>query len=100
MEINPNGYVSKSGDTMTGALTVSPYVVTPIVISGASRLRLAVAAGATDGCGIVATTNVFLPVQAPTASAPAYVKGGIYFDTTLNKLRVGGATAWETITSV
>ena len=40
------------------------------------------------------------PVQAATASAPAYVKGAIYFDTTLNKLRVGGATAWETITSV
>ncbi|WP_427007184.1 hypothetical protein [Pseudarthrobacter sp. H2] len=42
---------------------------------------------------------VFKPVQAPTASAPAYVKGGIYFDTTLNKLRIGGATGWETITS-
>jgi hypothetical protein len=34
------------------------------------------------------------------ASAPAYVKGGMYFDTTLNKLRIGGATAWETVTSV
>jgi len=43
--------------------------------------------------------GVFLPVQAATASAPTYVKGGIYFDTTLNKLRVGGATAWETVTS-
>ena len=40
------------------------------------------------------------PQQATTAGAPAYVKGAIYFDTTLNKLRVGGATAWETITSV
>jgi hypothetical protein len=43
---------------------------------------------------------VFLPLQAPTASAPPYVKGGMYFDTTLNKLRIGGATAWETVTSV
>ena len=34
------------------------------------------------------------------ASAPSYVKGGMYFDTTLNKLRIGGATAWETVTSV
>ena len=34
------------------------------------------------------------------ATAPAYVKGGLYFDTALNKLRVGGATAWETVTSV
>jgi hypothetical protein len=43
---------------------------------------------------------VLMPVQAATASAPTYVKGGIYFDTTISKLRVGGATAWETITSV
>jgi len=47
----------------------------------------------------VRNDGVELPVQATTASAPAYVKGGIYFDTTLNKLRVGGATAWETVTS-
>ena len=40
------------------------------------------------------------PQQAATASAPTYVKGAIYFDTTLNKLRVGGASGWETITSV
>ena len=39
------------------------------------------------------------PQLATTAGAPAYVKGAIYFDTTLNKLRVGGAAAWETITS-
>lgn len=38
--------------------------------------------------------------QFTTAGAPAYVKGSVYFDTTLNKLRVGGATAWETVTSV
>jgi hypothetical protein len=46
-----------------------------------------------DGKGLI------YPLQAPTASAPAYVKGALYFDTTLNKLRVGGATAWETVTS-
>jgi hypothetical protein len=39
------------------------------------------------------------PVNLATASAPTYAKGVIYFDTTLNKLRVGGATAFETITS-
>lgn len=48
----------------------------------------------------VRNDGVLLPFQAATASAPTYAKGGIYFDTTLNKLRVGGATAWETITSV
>jgi hypothetical protein len=44
-------------------------------------------------------TGLIYPVQAATASAPTYVKGALYFDTTLNKLRVGGATGWETVTS-
>ena len=50
--------------------------------------------------GTLTSTGTISPQQATTAGAPAYVKGAIYFDTTLNKLRVGGATAWETITSV
>jgi hypothetical protein len=48
---------------------------------------------------IIQADGVILPFQAPTASAPSYIKGGIYFDTTLNKLRIGGAAAWQTITS-
>ena len=51
-----------------------------------------------NGAGIFA--GLIKPQQATTAGAPAYVKGAIYFDTTLNKLRIGGATAWETITSI
>lgn len=47
----------------------------------------------------IASTGVIFPLQKATASAPAYVKGGIYFDTTLNKMRIGGASAWETVTS-
>lgn len=35
-----------------------------------------------------------------TADAPPYEKGAAYFDTTLNKVRIGGATGWESITSV
>lgn len=52
------------------------------------------------GASSLNVSGLIYPQQAATASAPAYVKGAIYFDTTLNKLRVGGATAWETITSV
>jgi hypothetical protein len=37
------------------------------------------------------------PIQ--YSSAPTYIKGQIYFDTTLNKLRVGGISGWETISS-
>ena len=44
--------------------------------------------------------GVFIPYQHATSGAPAYVKGGMYFDTTLNKMRIGGATGWETVTSV
>ena len=53
-----------------------------------------------DDSGNTKIQGLFYPQQDPTASAPSYVKGAIYFDTTLNKLRVGGATAWETVTSV
>ena len=55
---------------------------------------------ATTIYGSLTSTGVMFPQQATTAAAPAYVKGGMYFDTTLNKLRIGGATAWETVTSV
>lgn len=50
--------------------------------------------------GLTMESGLIFPIQATTAAKPAYVKGGLYFDTTLNKLRVGGATAWETVTSV
>jgi hypothetical protein len=46
------------------------------------------------------TTGTLSVFQATTAAAPTYVKGAMYFDTTLNKLRIGGATGWETVTSV
>lgn len=49
--------------------------------------------------GTITSSGVFKPQQASTAGAPAHVVGGMYFDTTLNKLRIGGATGWETVTS-
>jgi len=52
------------------------------------------------GASSLNVSGLIYPQQATTAAAPAYVKGAIYFDTTLNKLRIGGATAWETINSV
>ena len=42
---------------------------------------------------------VVMPVQAANGSAPSYVKGGMYFNTTSNKMMIGGATGWETVTS-
>lgn len=66
------------------------------LVNGVVPLLLTAGAGVN---GKVTLGSVLYPVQAATASAPAYVKGGLYFDTTLNKLRVGGAAAWETVTS-
>jgi len=54
---------------------------------------------AIDASGNAVVAGTITPVQTTTAGAPAYVKGAIYFDTTLNKLRVGGASGWETVTS-
>lgn len=49
------------------------------------------------GTGISAAN---FPQQATTVGAPAYAVGGVYYDTTLKKLRIGGVSAWETVTSV
>lgn len=51
-----------------------------------------------DG-NLTVTDGLIFPQQATTVGAPSYVKGAMYFDTTLNKLRIGGASAWETVTS-
>lgn len=48
----------------------------------------------------VQSDGVLIPVKAPTATAPTAVLGGIYFDTTLNKLRVcESAGSWRTVTT-
>lgn len=67
--------------------------------SGGTTILALTSAGAAV-TGTLSSSGTISPQQATTAAAPAYVKGAVYFDTTLNKLRVGGATAWETITSV
>jgi len=66
----------------------------PVVFHELEQLYAAVRSLQAGICG-----GYFL-IQATTANAPPYHKGALYFDTTLNKLRVGGATAWETVTSI
>lgn len=113
---NPNGYSSnflgsneqefagyyygagqwKSDSTTYSAVSIGQGVVEIYantgLTPGGTFARKKIASFTADG--------VYLPFQAPTASAPTYVKGGVYFDTTLNKLRIGGASGWETVTSV
>jgi hypothetical protein len=65
----------------------------------------AVGAGSnTVTLGNTAITNTILRgaisfAQFTTATEPAYVKGAQFFNTTLDKMRIGGATAYETVTS-
>jgi hypothetical protein len=49
--------------------------------------------------GDVETNGLIKLGQFTTATEPAYVKGASFFNTTLNKMRIGGATAYETVTS-
>jgi hypothetical protein len=65
----------------------------------------AVGAGSnTVTLGNTAITNTILRgavsfAQFTTATEPAYLKGAQFFNTTLDKMRIGGATAYETVTS-
>lgn len=38
--------------------------------------------------------------QYTNASEPSWINGGCFFNTDLDKMRIGGASAWETVTSV
>ena len=82
----------------------TPWGSLKFATGGVVRMTIIGGTGATAGSVLMASglavSGTITPQQATTAGAPAYVKGAIYFDTTLNKLRVGGATAWETITSI
>jgi hypothetical protein len=90
-----SGTVSQSGTAGYNALLVN---MTESSTGSGSKNLLNLQVG-----GVVKTRvnneGVIFPGSYPTASAPTYVIGGMYFDTTLNKLRIGGATGWETVTS-
>ena len=79
----------RAGADNTGDLIVS----TTAAGSSSEKLRV------TSGGDVKVIAGRLYPVLKTTATAPAYEKGAIYFDTTLNKLRVGGASGWETVTS-
>lgn len=51
------------------------------------------------GAGLEVVTGLTKVAQYTTGTRPAYVKGAMYFDITTNKLVIGGAAGWETITS-
>jgi hypothetical protein len=106
-----NTLVTIKGDGATGAgvlnvSNVASSAALPFIIqgNGTERMRVHSSGGVSigntvdSGAASLNVSGLIFPQQA--ASAPTYQKGAIYFDTTLNKLRVGGATGWETITSI
>ena len=52
-----------------------------------------------DVVGNIKLSGIHILGQYTTATEPAYVKGAQFFNTTLNKMRIGGASAYETVTS-
>ena len=52
-----------------------------------------------DVTGNIKLSGIHILGQYTTATRPAYVKGSQFFDTTINKMVIGGATAWEEVTS-
>lgn len=68
----------------------------PLAATGFQTLGNVSAAGVS--ASVVSPAEIEL-TPTPTASAPSYAMGGLYFDSTLNKLRVGGVSGWETVTS-
>lgn len=94
--------INSSSDGGEYNISVDTTGTLAIFGSGAQTLNVNLLDGALlfNSVTRITSAGVFFPAQAATVSAPAYVKGGMYFDTTLNKMRIGGATAWETVTSV
>lgn len=91
------GITTGSGNTIIGAQVTglaAGLTNNIIIANGTGSIR--VQSNATT----ITFADIIMPQQMTTAVAtPNYVKGGMYFDTTTNKMRIGGASGWETITS-
>jgi hypothetical protein len=85
--------------TATGTLYAAPQAVHGVQVAAADVAQLT-AAGWTAYAGTAYPVPIAAgPVQATTANAPKWAMGAMYHDLTLNKLRIGGASGWETVTS-
>lgn len=91
-----NTYLGYLAHNSVGAETYANVIGANAVSQGSYTTVI----GWTNQTDTYITAGRFRVAQYATAGAPAYAKGAMYFDTTLNKLRIGGATAWETVTSV
>lgn len=69
------------------------YAINQTLIMNTSVTGLAVT-------GTISATSIITPGTFTTGTRPAKTLGGIIFDTTLNKLLIGGVSAWEVVTSI
>ena len=85
--------------TTTGTVYAALAAAHGVQVASADVAQLT-AAGWTAYPGYAYTVAVAAaPVQATTANAPPFAPGAMYHDLTLKKLRIGGASSWETVTS-
>lgn len=66
---------------------------------GVSLFKVGGDTGGSTSSVRIGAENLFFPIQAATGGK-TYRVGSVWFNTTLNKLQVGGAAGIETITSV
>ncbi len=86
--------LAQIGAVRAGADNTGDLIVTTAT-GGTATEKLRV----TSGGDVRVIVGKLVPVLKAAASAPAYEKGALYFNTTSNKLMVGGAAGWETVTS-
>ena len=93
--------VAITGGSISGVLLSGSFESSAMYITGGKIDGTPIGAtGASSGnFSALDASSAFQAAVFVTTDAPAYGVGKIYFDTTLNKLRVGGASTWETITS-
>jgi len=101
----PDSRVMHFKNRGTATMTITP--ASGNIYDVVSVANIVLAPG--EGCTLIPDNGFYSVVarnclpKLPTASRPAWSStyiGLTYFDTTLNKIVVAGAAAWETVTSV
>jgi len=99
------GYEADKANTLSNQFIVKQnnINVTPLIqgdfSTGNVGINTSIPTEKLDVVGNIRLSGVHILGQYTTATRPAYLKGAQFFDTTINKMVIGGATAWEEVTS-
>ena len=97
------GFIKNTGDTMTGILKWTTTMILNAINGDVDVIEYDNVGNLFIRCfptRVIAFSEKIVLMRTTTALAPAYYEGAMYYDTTLHKLRIGGAVGWETVTSV